>query len=192
MIKNLVVTFAAGIGLTLSASLVAFGAPVVSVEPQLTSVLPGDIVSLDVRASDLGDLFAFEFDVGFSPAILSALSITEGAFLSGAGSTLFVPGSIENATGRISLTTGTLIGPGPGAIGSGVLATLQFRALSSGSGAIQLSNVLLLNSAVEDIDAEVQAGRVAVVPEPCSFALLVLGGLALLLMRRTKPARTAS
>ena len=56
----------------------------------------------------------------------------------------------------------------PGISGSGSLATFQLTALAAGTSSLSVSNVILLNSAGDDITATVQNGSVTVsdVPEP--------------------------
>src|SRR5437870_1479224 len=98
----------------------------VSIQPSTSSVTPGDTLTLDVDVANVTDLFAFQFDLGFSPGVLSALSITEGAFLPGGGTTFFIPGTIDNVGGAITATADSLIGTISGVNGNGTLAAVQF------------------------------------------------------------------
>src|ERR1019366_6371228 len=67
----------------------------ISVQPSSQTVNVGDGFSLDVGV-DITDLYAFQFDLSFNPAVLSATSITEGLFLPTGGSTFFISGDIDN------------------------------------------------------------------------------------------------
>jgi general secretion pathway protein D len=129
-----------------------------------------------VSISDVQSLYAYQFDVSFDPGVLHLESISEGDFLRGNGSssTLFVPGTIDNIAGRATLTAGTLVGALPGVSGTGVLAQLQFDRLSSGPSPLVLSNVVLLDSELNEIVAMINNGLVsAPVPEPGTLSLMI-------------------
>ncbi len=151
--------------------------PALSIQPGSATAIPGDTVTLDIDISNVSDLYAFQFDLGFDPSVLSATAITEGAFLPGGGSTLFIPGTIDNVVGTIAFTADTLISLLPGVTGSGTLATVQFNASALGTSAITLSNVFLLDSNLNPIDSNVSGGtahiNAAAVPEPSGWATLV-------------------
>jgi general secretion pathway protein D len=167
--------------------------PVLSIAPSSLTVQLGQNVSLDVRITNVIDVYAVQFDVVFDPKILSAASITEGAFLPTGGTTFFIPGTIDNIAGTITATADSLIGPIPGVTGTGTLATITFHALTPGTSAITLANVLLLDSTGTVIPVSLANGTVQVgatpVPalSPFAQALLVvvicLSGLFFLLRR---------
>jgi len=103
------------------------------------------------------DLYAAQFDLQFNPSTLTAVSVTQGRFLGTGGSTVFVPGAIDNTTGRITFTAITLVGPVTGVTGNGTLATITFTAKTTAATSIlTLSNVVLLTSALADFAATVQ------------------------------------
>ncbi len=178
-------------GKALLASLVAFAAvqaATVSIDPSSTTVGVGNTFSLNVDIADVTDLYAFQFDVGFDPTLLAATSESEGPFLSSAGTTIFFPGTIDNVGGAISGTGDVLSGAISGASTSGtpgLLATLQFTALAEGTSAISLSNIVLLDSSLNDIsftsmDGSVTVVPVGAVPEPRLILVLFAGFLILL------------
>ena len=150
--------------------------PMLSFNPSTQTVAPGDIFSVEVTISDITDLFSFQFDLNFDPAILSANSVTEGPFLPSGGSTFFNPGTIDNFTGAITFIADTLLGTS-GVSGIGALATINFTALASGTSTLTLpkTNVILLDSELEPIVAVVESGTVNVVPEPATSVLLSTG-----------------
>ena len=156
----------------------AFSDAILSVQPSVTTANPGDDFSINIDVSGVTDLYAFQFDVTFDPNILAFSLITEGSFLPGGGSTVFIPGTPDNVAGTLTFTADTLVGSISGVDGSGTLATLFFQALASGSSPIVLSNASLLDPTFSDITATTVSGT-ATVPEPGILLLLAtsLGAL---------------
>ena len=184
----------AGVFLATLFSIPAFadGVTILSIDPASSTVNSGNSLTLDVNISDVTDLYGFGFDLSFDPGILSAVSIAESSFLSGAGTTFFIPGTIDNTAGTITFTADSLIGPGPGVNGSGTLAILTLSGLITGSSNVNFSNVLLLDSNLNPIDANTQSGTVTVtsstsVPEPSTLVLLfaAMGFFSLKFVRKT-------
>ncbi len=160
----------------------ASAVPMLSISPMSQTVQPGQSFSLDVSITDILDLYAFQFDLAFDPAILAAGSITEGSFLPTGGATFFIPGAIDNTGGTITFTADTLLSPIPGVNGDGTIAIVSFQALALGSSAITLSNVILLDSQSAEITASLTDGTVNVtaIPEPSTWLLLATGFTSLL------------
>lgn len=154
------------------------------------TVNAGDSFSININVGDAVDLTSWQFDLAFDASILQANSVTEGPFLSSAGTTFFIPGVIDNTIGLISLVSASFVDLFPPS-GSGVLATIEFSALSAGLSPLTASSVFL---SLSDSGFSVANGSVCVrgatcgggnpVPEPSSFALLLLGGFTLWGMRR--------
>lgn len=163
--------------------------PLVSIQPIASTVETGSVFALTVNISSVSDLFAFQFDLGFNPAILAAQSVTEGALLPSGGSTFFIPGTIDNTAGTITLTLDSLFGPGPGVSGNGVLASVNFQALAIGASSVTLSNVVLLDSTLSEISFTTQGASVDAVPEPSGLLLIGSALLGLIAFRRKVLAR---
>jgi len=156
----------------------------------VTNPNAGDTFTVEVTVTGITDLYAFQFDVSFDPALLSAVAVSEGAFLPGGGTTFFIPGTIDNVGGAISGNADALIGAIPGVSGDGVLAEFQFTALAPGTSALSFANRILLDSSLNDITANTtfQNGSVTIdavsgVPEPEPVLLLCIGLLALMVIR---------
>ncbi len=169
------------------ASLTAYAGPVtavISVQPSNKMVGLNQAFSLDIDIANVTDLYAYQFNLSFDSTILSANSVTESSFLSGGGSTFFNGGTIDNSAGTISFIFDTLLGPVPGVSGSGPLVNVSFASLASGTSPITISNVSLLDSNLNSIDANVANGTVTVssgangVPDRGTSALLLGIGLA--------------
>ena len=168
--------------------------PLLNADPVLSAgsatVSTGDVFTVPVSITGASDVFAFQFDVAFDATVLQLQSISEGSFLGTAGSTIFVPGTIDNTAGTATATADTLTGTGPGASGSGTLADFTFQAIATGTSALTLSGVILLDSSFNDIPFTTSDGTVTVstaaVPEPAGLAWI--GALALAAALRFRKA----
>jgi hypothetical protein len=154
----------------------------ISLQPSATTLGLGSPLTVDVNVVGISDLFAYQFDIGFNPAVLSAASVTEGALFSSIG-VFFSSGFIDNTGGTIAFIGDTLSGPGPGVSTGGTLATITFNSIGVGSSSVDLANIILLDSNLADI-AATASGTLATVastasPEPGSW-LLVGGAFAVL------------
>jgi hypothetical protein len=124
----------------------------------------GDAFAVDVNIANVNDLYDFQLDLSFDPSIVQLNNVSEGAFLPQGGSTLFVPGFIDNVGGSATFNIDTLLGTIPGVNGSGVLLEFDFQALAAGTSSLSLSNILLQDSspAGNDIDFSATDGSVTV------------------------------
>jgi hypothetical protein len=162
----------------------AFGDAVVSVSSPAT-VSQGATFAVDVNIAGVTDLFGYQLDLGFNPSVLQATgTITEGSFFQSGGG--FVPGTIDNTLGSITSNANTLLGPGPGIDGNGTLIEFQFLAVAAGTSGLDLANIILLDSNLDNIDFTSADGSVVVTgggptptPESSSFLLLAVGIVAL-------------
>ena len=119
-----------------------------------SNVGTGSTFQIDVNATGFTDLYAYQFDISFDRALFGATGVTEGDFLAGVGSTFFDGGVIDDVGGTISFVFDSLIGPGPGASGSGAgcqdtgwLSRSHLKLCSRSSyGRAQNSSVLRLMS----------------------------------------------
>lgn len=101
---------------------------------------------LEVRANSVTDLYGVAFDLAYPANLLQFVRATQGPLLAG--------GTLQVASG----TAGNLVvglsnlGPVPGASGSGVLMTLEFRASGAGQGSFSFSRNVAVNSAGQPIN----------------------------------------
>lgn len=129
--------------------------PILSLSGPSSSVAPGGTfevqVNIDLNTPDasgeLFDLASFEFGVSYLPEVLQLTGIMEGEFLGRGGATLFQT-FVDGTSGQPGALGISLIGSVQG--GSGVLAVLQFTALTLGASPIGVFdlglNTLLLDA----------------------------------------------
>ena len=126
--RSPLVVFAGLLALLTTAT--AQAVPILQFSPSDSTITSGTAFNVDVLASDMTDLYAYQFSIGFDSTLLNANTITEGGFLSDIGTTFFIPGAIDNLFGSVLFTGNSLLGPIAGANGSGVLATIGFNAVA--------------------------------------------------------------
>ena len=175
------------VGFIAFSPLLAFATSTVSIQLPVSTIHVGSFFDVLVDISSVTDLYAFQFDIGFDPAILSAIDVTEGPFLPSGGTTSFSAGFIDNAAGSISFNADSLIGAIPGVSGNGALAALSFQALALGTSPLGLANVILLDSNFADISFNTGGASsvdVRSAVEPGTMLLLGFGLVGLAGMRR--------
>jgi hypothetical protein len=161
----------------------------VAVAGPAVPVAQGGSFAVKIDITGVSDLYGFQFDLRFNPSMLAAASSTEGTFLSSGGATYFIPGTIDNVGGSVTNNADTLLTAISGVNGGGLLETIDFKAVGSGTSALDLANVTLLNSSLNPIDVALVDGSVtmkggASVPEPATIGLLGLGLLGMMFTRR--------
>jgi hypothetical protein len=161
----------------------AWAAPTLTLVTTPNPAVFGSVVDVDVRISDIVELYAYNFSLNFDASLFRAIDVTEGAFLGAGGDTFSDGGTIGDGT--ISYIFNTLVGPEPGVSGSGSLAHIRLEAIGVGSSAFSFSDVLFLDSSALDIAVALDAGAdAAVVPEPASYALFGIGLFGAVALRR--------
>jgi cohesin domain-containing protein/PEP-CTERM motif-containing protein len=160
------------------------------------SATVGSTITVDVTITGATDLYAFQLDLGFDPSVLAATSVTEGSFLTGAGSTIFFPGTIDNVLGSMSNNADTLVAAIPGVTGDGILLAIQFSVIGTGTSSLTPENLLLLDSNfnllnASSVDATITASTSTgtATPEPATFLLLAAGMLGMAALTWTRSNR---
>jgi hypothetical protein len=169
----------------------AVASTIVSIDPVVSTVAPNGSFVLDIDIKNVSDLFGFQFDLIYNPALLMANEIVEGSFFASTGDSFFIPGLIDNVAGNIMFTADTLEGEVPGVSGDGTLAQVSFTALSPGTSTVNVdpSTVILLDSAFNELTATTEGATVnavAAVPEPTTLVLLGTGVVAVWRSRRKR------
>jgi hypothetical protein len=179
----------------------ASAAIILSLEPASQTVSAGSPVSMDLVVSNSNPLVsagvgAFDVDLTYNPAVLSAMSVTFGTHLD-----LGVSGSIQNSNlstpGLIHLDEVSLEASSELLLNqpaSFTLATLNFSGTAPGVSSVNFTSAILSDvTGLQSITPETVAGQVEVtgggvaVPDPASTAnLLPLGLLGIWMLRRSR------
>ena len=143
-------------------------AVLVRVGPPDQTVAPGEQFAVAVEIAGLASpLSAFQFDLGYNPALVRPAGTSPGAFLSSTGRMIICP---EPAYPNASTVRIACAGAGgaSGPTGSGVLVTLTFVALDVGTSPLTLSALQLPGGGIPPmtIPATAQGGQVTIVPAP--------------------------
>ena len=109
-------------------------------DPALT---PCNNFTVDVKILNATNVYTFMFKLTFDPTIVEGMSISEGAFLSSAGTTTILQSQIDNTAG-FALFELTLTGTS-GASGEGILATIAFHVIGLGATDLTLSETSLVD-----------------------------------------------
>jgi hypothetical protein len=189
-----------GLGLlALSSSIYAMPMLSFSVSDLTPSI--GETISVDIVATDVTDLFAFNVDFAFNSTVLGGTSVVPGTFLNSAGLTLGDLGLLGFDTttpGEIRDINDSLLGAVAGATGTGVLATMSFDVVGSGISDLSFLNVnaLAVTELIDSVgqtitvaDATGTTVTVPSVPEPPLLLLMGTGVVGLLVSRRRKSSR---
>jgi hypothetical protein len=100
---------------------------------------------LEVRANSVTDLYGVAFDLAYPANLVQYVRSTQGPLLAG--------GTLQVAPGTGTLVVGlSNLGPVPGASGSGLLMTLEFRAVGAGQGSFSFSRNVAVNSSGQSIN----------------------------------------
>lgn len=179
LIVALLAVLLTGLGLKAGRGL-AEGEAVVSIYPPSQEALEGVPFTVSVRIEDATNLYGAQFQAHFNPAVLEVqdvdsdregVQIEPGPFLSPD----FVVQDVANITGTIDYAV-TQMAPTEPVTGSGVLATIVFKGLITGTSPITLEDVTLSDPAGYEISATHQDGQVTVMPAHHIFLPLVTKG----------------
>ncbi len=146
------------------------GGTAVSISPAQSDLTCGETVSVDVRITDVEDLFGVDIKVGFDANVVEVVD----AIPAQAGINV-QPGDLPDATngqGLIQINNvdeagiisyaATRLNPNPAQSGSGVIINITFRGLAAGNSDINLESVILSDDTARPIPADTTGGSIAV------------------------------
>jgi len=148
--------------------------PRVKLEPAESVVDLNETFTIQVMIEEAQDLGAFQLELTYNSSILQVEEAALGDFLESTGrSAVPVGPKLDNEEGRV--TFGAMsFGGGPGAGGTGILATITCIAHGEGSTALRLQEVQVLDTAANIQQIAVEDGQVVVraaaAPTPAATA----------------------
>ena len=134
--------------------------PTVRIEPAQSLVDVGETFTITVMIDNADDLGGFEFDLLFTPTVVTVDSVTLGDFLGSTGRTVIPVGpDVDNQAGSASFGAAS-IGSAPGPDGTGVLATITLTSQGVGISPLDLDNVVVLDTQANTQTTAVEDGTV--------------------------------
>ena len=134
----------------------ASSATLVFIDPVTSSVSVGSSFSIDVRVSDVTNLYGASIELQFDPIILEATSIVPG---NAPEPDFVVQNEYDNNSGVINYAV-TSLSPSPPITGDGVIVTIHFKKIASGTSALDFNSILLADSDGLPITVTTQTGSV--------------------------------
>lgn len=151
---------------------------------QSAPLAAGSTVEIDIRVDGVTDLYAYQYSFLFDPTVLQFAGYADGGFL-GAGA-IVDGGAPDDAPGILSYAFGALLGAVPGVTGSGSLVRYTFNVIGAGSTDIDFTDVLFLDSNLNDIAVQYGPQVLAAVPEPTTYLMFGAGAMLLAALRRRR------
>lgn len=134
--------------------------PLVKIDPATVSTDVGETFSVDVAIEGAEELRGVSVKIEFDPAILEALSISSGGFMSGFGQT-FSFSEKNNDEGWVQYDE-SILGSGDMAAGSGVICSIEFEAIANGVSALTFTTADLRDRDNSPITTDLENGTVMV------------------------------
>jgi PKD repeat protein len=149
---------------------------VVEVNPSTSTVATEETFDINITVNQVANLTAWQFILYFRNDVLNCTNVSEGPFLKSAGNTFFNKTILNdyNGTHGQILAYLTLLGP-VSVSGSGVIATITFKAVARGNTTLHLDETLLCDEKIppQPIPHTTADGTVQVVTmlkvDPSSF-----------------------
>ncbi|MEK7672730.1 MAG: lamin tail domain-containing protein [Patescibacteria group bacterium] len=135
----------------------------VYLEPKEFAAKSGDFIDVPVFVSSAADLYAYGFEISYSPTLLSFVSGTEADFLqSGGATTAFNIALKDDQEGTLVIGNARLVNPAKGVDGSGKLINLKFKVLNGTSGGINFTANSFLSNSEGNFPASFKGGEVKI------------------------------
>ncbi len=155
----------------------------VHLDPLSLEIGTGNTGTVDILVQDVADLYGFEFEITFDPAILEVVDADPGkeGVQIGAGDFLSpdwtLDNTVDNDNGTIAYALSQM-NPSPPKNGEGILATITWRDKTVGTSPIHFAHVLLGATEGMEIPASTEDGQIVVVPAQAPAAATPTGTTA--------------
>lgn len=126
--------------------------------PQTVNLTSSDSFTVNIDVKNVFNLTAYEFMLGYKNTIVVATEIDVGDFFP--RDSFVVRREIDSTNGIVWVVVGSPIGSKLNVFGNGTLATVRFKATSTGSCVLKLYNTMLLASDFKEIQHSVINGHV--------------------------------
>jgi len=146
---------------------------IVLVNPPSQSVDVNQLVTVEIKADSVTNLWAFDITLTFDAAKLEAqdadgnpangVQVLPGTFLDPAQGFMPISDHINNTTGEVRFAL-SLLSPATPVSGTGVLFSITFRAKAEGNALITLGTVTLSDNAANPIAKTLMNGSITVLP----------------------------
>ena len=134
-----------------------------SLQPQSRTVLAGQLFTVTVAISNVSDLGAFDFNIGYSPSVVTVVTATLTGFPASTGRQVYETGpDIDAVQGTLALGAYSLESTPLGPSGDGALAVITLRAQASGPTGLMLLTANVSDHAANPVTAVLQSGNVTV------------------------------
>jgi hypothetical protein len=140
--------------------------PTVRIEPVQSTVTVEESFTVSVMIDNADDLGGFQFDLLYTPAIVTVDDVTLGDFLGSTGrNTVGIPLIIDNEAGQVTFAA-VSGGSAPGPNGTGELAVISLAAQGEGQSDLDLQDVTVLDTDIIAQETTVEDGTVVVESAP--------------------------
>jgi general secretion pathway protein D len=153
----------------------AFSAASIFVNPSSQTVSGvGETFSVNITILNVIDLYAYEINLYYDPAIVNGTTIVEGPFLKTHVLTWAIPNFNDNynSTHGLARMAVSVLGDVAGVTGTGVLCTISFLSKQVGSSILTLAGTKLQNSHYAPIAHTTSGGQFQVVPVERDVAVI--------------------
>lgn len=129
--------------------------------PSYAKKTVGSTLTVNVNAANVSNLYGYDFKLYYDTRVLDIKKATEGTFLKSNGPTFFkikeMNDNYNSTHGRVWFYS-TLLAPSKPAVGSGTVATLEFKSVRAGTAVINLYDAKLVDSNSGKIDSTLTGG----------------------------------
>jgi hypothetical protein len=117
--------------------------PAIYFTPGTADINNGDLINLEIWASGITNLFAYQFDISYNPTILQFNGLQEGTLLNNGTTGIFCL-NYTLSSGLVKRIVCTRTSKS-GVSGKGLLKTVSFRAIAPGTSDVIIANAKISN-----------------------------------------------